>query len=176
MTNEARAEALIALKAHLKSGAPKDMRKAFDEDKSRFRKLSVTFDDLLLDFSKSGVNTETMKLLQSLATACNLKKMRDAMFAGVPINATEGRAVLHTALRNRSGRAAKVDGKDVMADVNAVLVRMGEFAESIRSGAVKGAKGKAFTDVVNIGIGGSDLGPVMTTLALAPYHDGPNLH
>ncbi len=176
MTNEARAEALTALKAHLKSGAPKDMRKAFDEDKNRFRKLSLTFDDLLLDFSKSGVNTETMKLLQSLATACDLKKKRDAMFAGAPINATEGRAVLHTALRNRSGRAAKVDGKDVMADVNAVLARMGEFAESIRTGAVKGAKGKAFTDVVNIGIGGSDLGPVMTTLALAPYHDGPNLH
>ena len=176
MTNEARTAALAALKAHRKNGAPKDMRKAFDEDKSRFKKLSVCFDDLLLDFSKSAVNSDTMKLLQELAAVCDLKKKRDAMFAGVPINATEGRAVLHTALRNRSARAAKVDGKDVMADVNAVLVRMGEFAEAIRTGAIKGAKGKAFTDVVNIGIGGSDLGPVMTTLALAPYHDGPNLH
>ena len=175
MTDQTRAEALAALKAHLKSGAPKDMRKAF-EDKSRFRKLSVSFDDLLLDYSKSAVNNDTMKLLQDLAAACGLKKKRDAMFAGVPINATEGRAVLHTALRNKSGRAAKVDGKDVMTDVNAVLARMGDFAEAIRSGTVKGAKGKVFTDVVNIGIGGSDLGPVMTTLALAPYHDGPSLH
>jgi glucose-6-phosphate isomerase len=175
MTNEARAFALIALKAHLKSAAPKDMRKAF-EDKGRFAKLSVSFDDLLLDYSKSAVDTDTMRLLQNLATACDLKKRRNAMFAGAPINATEGRAVLHTALRNRAGRAAKVDGKDVMPAVNGVLTRMGEFAEDIRSGAIKGAKGKPFTDVVNIGIGGSDLGPVMTTLALAPYHDGPALH
>jgi glucose-6-phosphate isomerase len=175
MTNETRAGAIAALRAHLKSGAPKDMRKAF-EDKSRFRKLSASFDDLLLDFSKSAVNADTMKLLVDLANACDLKKKRDAMFAGSAINNTEGRAVLHTALRNRSGRAAKVDGKSVMADVGGVLARMGEFAEAIRSGAIKGAKGKAFTDVVNIGIGGSDLGPVMTTLALAPYHDGPRLH
>ncbi len=175
MTNEARAFALTALKAHLKNAAPKDMRKEF-EDKGRFAKLSVSFDDLLLDYSKSAVSTDTMKLLRDLAAACDLKKKRDAMFAGVPINATESRAVLHTALRNRSGRAAKVDGKDVMPAVNGVLTRMGEFAEDIRSGAIKGAKGNPFTDVVNIGIGGSDLGPVMTTLALAPYHDGPSLH
>ena len=175
MTNETRAEAITALRAHLKSGAPRDMRKAF-EDKSRFKKLSASFDDLLLDFSKSAVNTETMKLLVNLANACDLKKKREAMFAGSAINNTEGRAVLHTALRNRSGRAAKVDGKSVMKDVDDVLARMGEFAEAIRSGAIKGAKGKAFTDIVNIGIGGSDLGPVMTTLALAPYHDGPRLH
>lgn len=175
MTEHARSQALAALKAHFKSGAPKDMRKAF-EDKSRFKKLSLAVDDLLLDFSKSAVNADTIKLLLELAAACDLKKKRDAMFAGIAINGTEGRAVLHTALRNKSSRAAKVGGKDVMADVNGVLDRMGEFAESIRSGAIKGAKGKAFTDVVNIGIGGSDLGPVMTTLALAPYHDGPNLH
>jgi glucose-6-phosphate isomerase len=175
MTNETRAAAIAALRAHLKSGAPKDMRQAF-EDKSRFKKLSATFDDLLLDYSKSTVNAETMKLLVDLANACDLKKKRDAMFAGSAINNTEGRAVLHTALRNRSGRTAKVDGKSVMADVESVLARMGEFAEAIRSGSIKGAKGKPFTDVVNIGIGGSDLGPVMTTLALAPYHDGPRLH
>ncbi len=176
MTNEARAEALTALKLHLKSGAPKDMRKSFESDKNRFKKLSVAFDDLLLDFSKTAVNSDTLMLLQDLANACDLKKKRDAMFAGARINATEDRAVLHTALRNRSSRSAKVDGKDVMADINAVLADMGVFAEAIRSGAIKGSKGKAFTDVVNIGIGGSDLGPVMTTLALAPYHDGPNLH
>ena len=175
MTNETRAVAIAALRAHLKSGAPKDMRKAF-EDKSRFKRLSASFDDLLLDFSKSAVNADTVKLLVELANACDLKKKRDAMFAGTAINATEGRAVLHTALRNKAGRPAKVDGKNVMADVEGVLARMGEFAEAIRSGSIKGANGKPFTDVVNIGIGGSDLGPVMTTLALAPYHNGPRLH
>lgn len=175
MTNETRAAAISALRAHLKNGAPKDMRKAF-EDKGRFKSLSASFDDLLLDYSKTAVGPDTIKLLVDLANACDLKKRRDAMFAGVPINNTEGRAVLHTALRNRAGRPAKVDGKDVMGDVQEVLARMGEFAEGIRSGAIKGAKGKPFTDVVNIGIGGSDLGPVMTTVALAPYHDGPRLH
>ena len=175
MTNETRAGAIAALRAHLKAGAPKDMRKAF-EDKSRFKKLSASFDDLLLDFSKSAVNADTVKLLVELANACDLTRKRDAMFAGAAINATEGRAVLHTALRNNAGRPAKVDGKNVMADVEGVLARMGDFAEAIRSGSIKGAKGKPFTDVVNIGIGGSDLGPVMTTLALAPYHDGPRLH
>ncbi len=94
---------------------------------------------------------------------------RDAMFAGEAINITEDRAVLHTALRNRSNTPVMVDGKDVMPDVNAVLDAMGTFADGIRSGALKGATGKAITDVVNIGIGGSDLGPVMATLALAPY-------
>ncbi len=175
MTN-ARTEALAALKAHLKNGAPKDMRKAFEDDKKRFAKLSLTFGDMLLDYSKEAVNADTMKLLLALADAVDLKKKRDAMFAGAPINMTEGRAVLHTALRNRSGRKAQVDGKDVMADVNRVLSDMGVFSDAIRSGDIKGAKGKAFTDVVNIGIGGSDLGPVMATLALAPYHDGPKLH
>ncbi len=175
MTN-ARTEALAALKAHMKNGAPKDMRKAFDEDKKRFAKLSLVFGDLLLDYSKEAVNADTMKLLLLLADAVDMKKKRDAMFAGVAINITEGRAVLHTALRNRSGRKAQVNGKDVMADVNRVLADMGVFSDAIRSGEIKGAKGKAFTDVVNIGIGGSDLGPVMATLALAPYHDGPKLH
>ena len=175
MTN-ARTEALAALKAHLKNSAPKDMRKAFEEDKKRFAKLSLTFGDMLLDYSKEAVNADTMKLLLSLADAVDLKKKRDAMFAGVAINMTEGRAVLHTALRNRSGRKAQVDGKDVMPDINRVLADMGVFSDAIRSGEIKGAKGKAFTDVVNIGIGGSDLGPVMATLALAPYHDGPKLH
>ena len=176
MSAQTRTEALAALKNHLKSSAPKDMRAAFDGDKNRFKALSATFEDVLLDYSKSAVNTETMALLASLADACGLKQKRDAMFSGAVFNATEGRAVLHTALRNRSGRKAVVSGNDVMGDVNAVLDAMGAFAEKIRSGELKGAKGKPITDVVNIGIGGSDLGPVMTTLALAPYHDGPRLH
>jgi glucose-6-phosphate isomerase len=176
MTSDTRSQAIAALKAHLKSDAPKDMRAAFASDKQRFRNLSATLDNLLLDYSKTGVNKDTIKLLVSLADACGLKAKRDAMFSGAVFNATEGRAVMHTALRNRSGRTAKVDGKDVMPGINEVLDNMGAFAERVRSGEIKSAKGKAFTDVVNIGIGGSDLGPVMTTLALAPYHDGPRIH
>ncbi len=176
MTSDTRAQAISALKAHLKNGAPKDLREAFAADKNRFRNLSASLDDLLLDFSKTGLNQDTIKLLIDLADACDVKKKREAMFSGAVFNATEGRAVMHTALRNRTGRTAKVDGKDVMPGIQKVLDDMGVFAEGIRSGAIKSAKGKAFTDVVNIGIGGSDLGPVMTTLALAPYHDGPRLH
>ncbi|MGL4487811.1 MAG: glucose-6-phosphate isomerase, partial [Rhizobiaceae bacterium] len=176
MTSDSRSQALAALKAHQRNAAPKDMRKAFDADKQRFRTLSATLDDLLLDYSKTGVNKDTIKLLTDFAEACDVKKKRDAMFSGAVFNATEGRAVMHTALRNRSGRTAKVDGKDVMPGIKKVLDDMGAFAEGVRSGAIKSAKGKAFTDVVNIGIGGSDLGPVMATLALAPYHGGPRLH
>lgn len=176
MTSETRTQALSALKSHLKSGAPKDMRATFADDKKRFSTLSVTLDDLLLDYSKTGVNKDTIKLLIDLAESCGVKQKRDAMFSGAVFNATEGRAVMHTALRNRGGRTAMVAGKDIMPDILKVLENMGVFAEDVRSGAIKGAKGKAFTDVVNIGIGGSDLGPVMATLALAPYHNGPRLH
>jgi glucose-6-phosphate isomerase len=176
LINQPRAEALSALKVHYKNGAPKDMRDVFASDKQRFRNLSATLDDLLLDYSKTGVNTDTIKLLLKLAEACDVKKQRDIMFSGAVVNTTEGRAVMHTALRNRSARTAKVDGKDVMPGINQVIENMGIFAENIRSGTIKSAQRKAFTDVVNIGIGGSDLGPVMTTLALAPYHDGPRMH
>jgi glucose-6-phosphate isomerase len=176
LINQPRAEALSALKVHYKNSAPKDMRGVFASDKQRFRNLSATLDDLLLDYSKTGVNTDTIKLLLKLAEACDVKKQRDIMFSGAVVNTTEGRAVMHTALRNRSARTAKVDGKDVMPGINQVIENMGVFAENIRSGTIKSAQRKAFTDVVNIGIGGSDLGPVMTTLALAPYHDGPRMH
>ncbi len=148
----------------------------FAADSSRFDKFSRTSDDLLFDFSKIKLTEETLALLLELARTANVEAKRDAMFAGEHINTTEDRAVLHTALRNQSDQPVFVDGKDVMPDVNEVLVNMGDFAEGIRSGEITGHSGKAITDVVNIGIGGSDLGPVMTTLALAPYHDGPNLH
>ncbi|WP_256473212.1 glucose-6-phosphate isomerase [Phyllobacterium sp. 21LDTY02-6] len=168
--------AVQALKAHRKSGAPKNMREVFASDKKRFSRYSLALDDLLLDWSKCLVNDETLALLLQLAKAAGVEKRRDAMFAGEAINMTEGRAVLHIALRNRSGRAIKVDGKDVMPDVGDVLSRMAAFADGLRSGETKGAKGKPITDVVNIGIGGSDLGPAMATKALSPYHDGPKLH
>lgn len=176
MANNARDLALAALKAHFKSSAPKNMRHAFATDEHRFSNLSATLDDLLLDYSKTGLNLESIALLLDLANASQVAENRDIMFSGAVFNLTEGRSVMHTALRNRGARSAKIDGKDIMPDIVQVLDNMGIFAESIRIGAIKSANGKRFTDVVNIGIGGSDLGPVMTTLALAPYHDGPRLH
>jgi glucose-6-phosphate isomerase len=152
------------------------IREAFAADPGRFGKYNVRFDDLLMDYSKTAVNEAVLGLLGELAAKAGVAAKREAMFNGEIINITEQRAVLHTALRNRSNTPVLVDGKDVMGDVNAVLKAMGEFADAIRSGRTTGATGKKITDVVNIGIGGSDLGPVMTTLALAPYHDGPRLH
>jgi glucose-6-phosphate isomerase len=165
-----------ALKAHWKSGAPKNMREAFAEDKKRYSRYSLNLDDLLLDWSKCLINDETLALLADLAKAANVEGRRNAMFAGEAINNTEGRAVLHVALRNRSGRAIKVDGQDVMPGIKDVLDRMAAFAAGVRSGEIRGAKNKPITDIVNIGIGGSDLGPAMATLALSPYHDGPRAH
>ncbi|MFN7125337.1 MAG: glucose-6-phosphate isomerase [Allorhizobium sp.] len=153
-----------------------DLRAAFAGDPQRFSRFSASLDDLLMDYSKCAVNDEVLDQLEQLITVAGVAEKRDEMFSGVPINFTEGRAVLHTALRNRSNRPVMVDGRDVMPDVNGVLDAMGKFADGIRSGEMKGATGKAITDVVNIGIGGSDLGPVMATLALAPFHDGPRLH
>lgn len=153
-----------------------DIRDAFEKDPQRFHAFSQSLDDLLMDYSKCAVNAEILGLLEDLAKASGLVEKRDQMFSGAPINFTEGRAVLHTALRNRANTSVMVDGRDVMPDVNAVLEAMGAFSRAIRSGEIRGATGKAITDVVNIGIGGSDLGPVMATLALAPFHDGPRLH
>ncbi len=153
-----------------------DIRAAFAADPQRFSRFNVQFDDLTMDFSKTAVNDRILPLLLTLAEQGGVASKRDEMFSGKAINFTENRAVLHTALRNRANTPVMVDGKDVMPDVNAVLSAMGKFSDDIRSGAIKGATGKAITDVVNIGIGGSDLGPVMATLALAPYHDGPRLH
>lgn len=153
-----------------------DIRAAFASDAERFSRFSTSFDDLLLDYSKCAVNEQVLDGLEALAKAAKVEEKRDAMFRGDIINITEERAVLHTALRNRGNRPVIVDGRDVMPDVNGVLEAMGVFADGIRSGALKGATGKKITDVVNIGIGGSDLGPVMATLALAPFHDGPRLH
>ncbi|NRQ13421.1 glucose-6-phosphate isomerase [Ensifer sesbaniae] len=153
-----------------------DIRAAFASDAERFQRFSTTLGDLLFDYSKCAVNDRVLDGLEALANAAKVEEKRDAMFRGDIINITEERAVLHTALRNRGNRPILVDGKDVMPDVNGVLDAMGAFADGIRSGALKGATGKKITDVINIGIGGSDLGPVMATLALAPFHDGPRLH
>ena len=160
----------------LRAAGPADMRAAFAGDPARFSTFSARSGDLLADYSKCDVTAETMTALFDLAKAADVAGLRDAMFAGEPINATEGRAVLHTALRADVGQTILVGGDNVVPLVHGVLKRMAAFADGIRSGDVKGATGKRFTDVVNIGIGGSDLGPAMVTLALAPFHDGPRAH
>jgi glucose-6-phosphate isomerase len=167
--------ALAALRDH-RSSAPSNMREAFAADPGRFDAFSLRDGDLLLDWSKCAVDEATMRMLAALAAEAGVEERRDAMFAGEKINITENRAVLHTALRDPAGVNVMVDGKDVIPEVHAVLDAMAAFADAIRSGAAKGATGKPITDIVNIGIGGSDLGPVMATLALAPYHDGPRAH
>ena len=165
-----------SLVAHAREHAPRDMRAAFAADPDRFGRHSARLDDLLLDWSKCRVDDKALALLEELAGACDVAGRRDAMFAGEKINITEDRAVLHTALRNRSGTPVMVDGEDVMPAVQAVLEAMRLFTGRVRAGTIRGATGKRFTDVVNIGIGGSDLGPAMAVAALAPFHDGPRCH
>ena len=167
--------ALGALRDH-RAKAPSDMRKAFADDAGRFAAFSLTDGDLLLDWSKCAVDAKAMQLLADLAEAANVEGRRKAMFSGENINITENRAVLHTALRNPPGTSVMLDGDDIMPEVHAVLDAMARFSDAIRNGTATGATGKKITDIVNIGIGGSDLGPVMATLALAPYHDGPQAH
>ncbi len=169
-------DAFKKLSAHAETFKDRPLRTLFEQDAARFDAFSFKSDDLLIDFSKSLVDRTTLDLLLELASQAGVAERRDAMFAGEKINGTEGRAVLHTALRNRSGDPVTLDGHDVMPEVLGVLDAMSDFADGIRSGDIAGSDGQPFTDVVNIGIGGSDLGPAMTTLALAPYHDGPVLH
>ncbi len=157
------------LRAHHWEMKGQRLRDLFADDPGRFERFSLRLDDLLLDYSKNLILPETVEKLLALARAADVEGGRDAMFAGEKINATEGRAVLHTALRNRSERPVLVDGHDVMGDVREVLEAMGGFAEAVRDGSIGGATGERFTDVVNIGIGGSDLGPAMVTRALSPY-------
>jgi len=165
-----------SLKQHAGELKSITLRELFAGDPARFETFSAGCGDLLLDYSKSKVDRKAMDLLLDLAKTADVEGKRSAMFAGEKINTTERRAVLHTALRNRSGDSVLVDGDDVMPEIRAVLDAMADFSEAVRSGELLSSTGAPFTDVVNIGIGGSDLGPVMTTLALSPYHDGPELH
>ena len=145
------------------------MRDLFNQEPDRFQKYSIQHGDLLLDYSKNRITDKTMSLLFQLARQMKLEDMRERMFTGEKINFSEHRAVLHTALRNRSNTPVYVDGKDVMPDVNRVLAQMRDFSERVRDGRWKGFTGKKITDIVNIGIGGSDLGPLMACTALKPY-------
>ncbi|NOE32727.1 MULTISPECIES: glucose-6-phosphate isomerase [unclassified Ruegeria] len=147
----------------------------FEADANRAVEFSASAGDMHFDYSKTQIDESVRAGLIQLCEDAGLSARRDAMFAGEKINETEGRAVLHTALRNLDGGPVEVDGQDVMPEVLDTLQRMRVFAEEVRGGAIAGAGG-SFTDVVNIGIGGSDLGPVMATHAMAPYHDGPRLH
>ena len=149
----------------------------FAENPNRFEQYSLNFaDQILVDYSKNAINEKTLGLLRQLANECGLASATEAMFTGQKINRTENRAVLHTALRNRSNTPVLVDGKDVMPEVNAVLAKMKDFCERVISGEWKGYTGKAITDVINIGIGGSDLGPYMVTEALRPYKNHLTMH
>lgn len=152
------------------------IKELFANDPERFDKFSIYLGDILLDYSKNRINEETMALLIQLARECKLKDAIEAMFNGEKINETEKRAVLHTALRNRSGKPVLTEGKDVMPDIHAVLERMKDFSGRVISGDWKGFTGKEITDVVNIGIGGSDLGPVMVTEGLKAYKTRLNMH
>ncbi|UCE72756.1 MAG: glucose-6-phosphate isomerase [Nitrospiraceae bacterium] len=164
-------------KLHDHYGVMKDvhMRDMFHDDPGRFEKFSLHFEDLCVDYSKNRINEETLSLLISLAEEINLQKSIEALFSGERINETEDRPVMHIALRNRSGNPLMIDGKDVMPEVSAVLEQMREFSDNLGGGHWKGFSGQAITDIVNIGIGGSDLGPVMVTEALKPYAK-PNLN
>ncbi|SFC29835.1 glucose-6-phosphate isomerase [Spirosoma endophyticum] len=163
------------LQAHYNSLKDRHLRDLFAEDPARFDTFTRQFEDILLDFSKNRITAETFSLLAQLATQAGLTDAIGKMFSGDKINRTEDRAVLHVALRNRANSPILVDGKDVMPDVNEVLAHMKSFSERIRSGEWKGYTGEVITDVVNIGIGGSDLGPVMVTEALKPYADDKKL-
>lgn len=169
MTNPTNFPIWQELADHQKEVFPLHMRDLFDNEPDRFQKYSLQFGDLLLDYSKNRITDKTLELLFKLAREMNLETMRDKMFSGEKINFSEHRAVLHTALRNRGNTPVYVDGKDVMPDVNRVLAQMRDFSERVRNGDWKGFTGKKITDVVNIGIGGSDLGPLMACNALKPY-------
>ncbi len=169
MTTLTASPAWQALQAHSATIRSLHLRDLFAQDPERFDRFSIRLGDLLLDYSKHQITTETMGLLLDLARQADVEGWRDRMFAGEKINTTEDRAVLHVALRNRTNQPILVDGADVMPGVTAVLERMRQFSDRVRGGEWRGATGETITDVVNIGIGGSDLGPLMVCEALKPY-------
>ncbi|AZK64377.1 glucose-6-phosphate isomerase [Pectobacterium versatile] len=175
--NPSQTAAWQALQTHFDTMKEVQISELFAQDSDRFAHFSATFDDqMLVDFSKNRITAETMEKLHALARETDLSAAIQSMFAGEKINRTEDRAVLHVALRNRSNTPILVDGKDVMPEVNAVLAKMKNFSERVIGGEWKGYTGKTITDVVNIGIGGSDLGPFMVTEALKPYKNHLNMH
>ncbi|MGD9391178.1 MAG: glucose-6-phosphate isomerase, partial [Thioalkalispiraceae bacterium] len=169
MSRLTRLPAWQALQQHQRFMSQQSLRELFATDTQRFSRFSLRFNDILLDYSKNQVTAETMQLLYDLADSQNLREWIERMFNGDPINHTEQRAVLHTALRNRTNKPIRVAGQDVMPEVSETLARMKQVSESVRNGGWKGFNKRPITDVVNLGVGGSDLGPVMVTEALHPY-------
>lgn len=166
-----------ALQKHYNIISQSNMRQMFELDSERFSKLSFKYDDVFFDYSKNIISEETIKLLKELADRAELDRKISDMMDGEKINTTERRAVLHTALRNLGGKPIRLDGTDVMQGINAVKSHIRQFSEAVRSGEWKGATGKKITDIVNIGIGGSDLGPAMIAAALKPFSgDVVNAH
>ncbi|MEP7269078.1 MAG: glucose-6-phosphate isomerase [Saprospiraceae bacterium] len=159
------------LQDHFNSSSHTHMKDLFYNDAGRFNKFHITWKDFIIDFSKNRITEETVDLLMQLARECHVESAIGEMFSGAKINETEDRSVLHIALRNRSNTPIIVDGKDVMSEVNTVLHQMQKFCNDVHTGKRKGYKDQQITDIVNIGIGGSDLGPVMVTEALMPYWD-----
>jgi glucose-6-phosphate isomerase len=173
--NPAHTKSWEKLNAHFNQISSVHLKDLFIQDPNRTNRYSIRFKDIFLDYSKNMITDETMNLLISLAQEVDLKDAVEKMFMGEKINETENRAVLHTALRNRTSHPVMADNQDVMPEVNAVLEQMKQFSEQVRSGRWKGYTGKPVTDIVNIGIGGSDLGPVMVTEALKFYADDDKL-
>jgi glucose-6-phosphate isomerase len=169
MSSLTTSKAWTALQSHYQQTKNNSLRDAFRKDTNRFNKFSVNFNDIVYDYSKNRITDQTLPLLIDLANHAGLNAKINAMFSGEKINTTEHRAVLHTALRNRSNHPVYVDGQDVMPEINRVLTKMRTFCASVRSGEWKGYTGKAITDIVSIGIGGSGLGPKMVAAALTPY-------
>lgn len=168
-------DAFKALSEHYSTLKNQRIKDLF-QDQNRFEKFSIKFGDILLDYSKNQINAGTIELLRKLAEECELKEAIEAMFKGEKINETENRAVLHTALRNPNPSGFMLEGKDILSDIHRVLNKMEAFSNRLIKGEWKGFSGKAITDIVNIGIGGSDLGPVMVTEALKAYKNHINLH
>ena len=148
----------------------------FNSNPKRFEDFSVSLDDMILDYSKIHLNKDALSKLFDLIKVCNVEEKRDAMYRGDKINITENRAVLHTALRNDVNKPIYVDGKNIMLDISQVLEKMKAFSTDIRKGKILSSTNEKFTDVINIGIGGSHLGPEMVAQSLTPYQDGPNVH
>jgi glucose-6-phosphate isomerase len=176
VVNPAETQAWRKLTLHFLDMQAFSLREAFVQDPQRFEKFHVLFEDILVDYSKNAIMEETIGLFRELADECGLPEAIEAMFNGHPINRTEGRAVLHVALRNRGNQPMRVNDTDVMPEVNRVLAQMKSFSSRLLSGEWKGHSGKAITDLVNIGIGGSDLGPLMVCEALRPYHQSIRPH
>lgn len=175
--NPTQTQAWGQLEAHYASMAGVQMKDLFANDPQRFSRFHLQFEEMLVDYSKNRITEQTMQLLMALARECGLAQAIEAMFTGEAINETEGRAVLHTALRNRSEKPVYVGGANVMPDIKAVLHQMEAFCDRLHSGEWRGYTGQTITDIVNIGIGGSDLGPVMVTEALRPYwKEGMQVH